>query len=169
MKNPPGWKKNTETMPESPAEVLPLSPATWWQALRALAHEYHHEVVLVASLSALLLVASAIALPFIVVKMRPDYFMPDKDLAMSFRYRHPALRALGLVLKNTLGAMLLVVGIAMLVLPGQGILTILMGLMLSDVPGKRRLELWLVKRPPVLRALNWMREKGGKEPFELPM
>ena len=61
MKNPPGWKKNTETMPESPAEVLPLSPATWWQALRALAHEYHHEVVLVASLSALLLVASAIA------------------------------------------------------------------------------------------------------------
>ena len=76
--------------------------------------------------------------------------------------------ARGLILKNTVGALLLVVGIAMLVLPGQGILTILMGLMLSDVPGKRRLELWLVKRPPVLRALNWMREKGGKEPFELP-
>ncbi|MEZ5433877.1 MAG: hypothetical protein R3F31_22465 [Verrucomicrobiales bacterium] len=43
-------------------------------------HEYHHEVVLVASLSALLLVASAIALPFIVVKMRPDYFAADRAL-----------------------------------------------------------------------------------------
>ena len=48
----------------------------------------------------------------------------------------------------------------MLVLPGQGILTILAGIMLLDFPGKHRLLRWIVAHPQVLRTLNWLRRRG---------
>jgi hypothetical protein len=60
------------------------------------------------------------------------------------------------------------VGVAMLLLPGQGILTILIGLMLIDFPGKRRLERRLVQQPSVWRAINWMRAKAHQPPLEMP-
>jgi hypothetical protein len=56
----------------------------------------------------------------------------------------------------------------MLLLPGQGILTILIGLMLLDFPGKRRLERRLVQQPSVWRAINWMRAKAHQPALELP-
>ena len=67
--------------------------------------------------------------------------------------------------RNALGAVLLAAGIAMLVLPGQGLLTILLGLMLVDFPGKRRAERALVARPNVFEALNWLRAKAGRPPL----
>jgi hypothetical protein len=70
--------------------------------------------------------------------------------------------------KNLLGALLVLAGLAMLVLPGQGILTILLGLAFLDLPGKRRAELWLVSRPPVLAAVNRLRLRAGREPLQLP-
>ncbi|MCM2375182.1 PGPGW domain-containing protein [Aporhodopirellula aestuarii] len=73
-----------------------------------------------------------------------------------------------LALKNTLGVFLLVIGISMLVLPGQGLLTILIGLSLLDFPGKYRLERYLVTRPPVFKSLNWLRQRAGNPPFEMP-
>ena len=56
----------------------------------------------------------------------------------------------------------------MLVTPGQGVLTILAGLLLMNFPGKYRLERWLVMRPGVMRALNWLRARRGQTPFEIP-
>lgn len=155
-------------MPETPAPEEANAPVTWWEGMRALLDQHQHAVVTIALISTLTLVAAALVLPVIVVKMRPDYFMPERDLDRSFAQRHPVLRLVGLVLKNALGLLLLLSGVAMLVLPGQGILTILMGLMLTDLPGKKRMELWLVRRPPVLKALNWMRSRRGKPPFMLP-
>jgi hypothetical protein len=55
----------------------------------------------------------------------------------------------------------------MLFTPGQGILTILAGLLLMNFPGKYRLERWLVQRPGVLSSLNWLRTRRGKAPFRL--
>ena len=59
-------------------------------------------------------------------------------------------------------------GIALLALPGQGLLTILIGLALMNFPGKRALELWLIRLPMVLRAVNWIRKRGGREPLQVP-
>ncbi len=56
----------------------------------------------------------------------------------------------------------------MLVTPGQGLLTLLIGLLLLNFPGKYRLERWLVRRPGVLRTLNWVRRRRGQEHFESP-
>ena len=64
-----------------------------------------------------------------------------------------------------LGAIFIVAGIAMIFLPGQGAITILIGITLTDFPGKYRLERWLVTRRPILRSINWLRERRGHPPL----
>ncbi|HEX8652759.1 MAG TPA: hypothetical protein VF708_18225 [Pyrinomonadaceae bacterium] len=83
--------------------------------------------------------------------------------------RHRALRWSGLIMKNLIGLILIALGVLMSLpgVPGPGILTILLGLVMLDIPGKRPLETRLVKRPPVLRAINRLREKFGKPPLIL--
>jgi hypothetical protein len=63
------------------------------------------------------------------------------------------------------GYLFLVLGAFMLILPGQGVLTIVAGLALIDFPGKHRLIQWLVARPSVLKSMNWMRERAGRDPL----
>lgn len=67
--------------------------------------------------------------------------------------------------KILLGIFLLVCGLAMLVLPGQGLITILIGLSLIPFPGKHKLEQYLLARKSVRSSLNWIRLKAHKEPF----
>ena len=69
-----------------------------------------------------------------------------------------------MVFKNILGVLFILAGIAMLVLPGQGVLTILIGISFIDFPGKRKLEIEIIQKEPVQKAVNWIREKAGKEP-----
>jgi hypothetical protein len=108
-------------------------------------------------------VASLIALPVLLVRIPSDHFVaPRKTVPVG------SLHWLGRIAKNVLGAVLLLLGIAMLVLPGQGVLTIIGALVLLDFPGKRRLERWLVLRPKVLQSLNRMRTRAGRPPFEQP-
>jgi hypothetical protein len=73
---------------------------------------------------------------------------------------------LGVLLKNLLGVALVLAGVAMLVLPGQGVLTILLGLMFMNFPGKRRLEQRIVQQPTVFQAMNWMRARAHQPPLE---
>jgi len=70
--------------------------------------------------------------------------------------------------KNLLGAVLIAAGVAMIFLPGQGLATILIGVMLMDFPGKRRLEVWLISRRPVHKATTWIRARRGRPPLRLP-
>src|SRR5882762_7118445 len=92
---------------------------------------------------------------FIVVRIPPDYFHKDRPREL-WSDRHPAIRFMGTFAKNALGVVLVVIGILMSIpgVPGQGILTILLGIMLLDFPGKRTLEYKFVSRPPVLKAIN---------------
>jgi hypothetical protein len=71
------------------------------------------------------------------------------------------------IAKNCVGAILVVAGIVMLIGPGQGILTILIGLIMMDIPGKRPLEARIIKRPAVLAAANRLRARYNKPPLIL--
>ena len=73
------------------------------------------------------------------------------------------------ILRNVAGAMLIAVGVVMSIpgVPGQGILTILIGLLLVDLPGKRKLARALVGRPRILRSLNSIRSRFGRPPFRV--
>jgi hypothetical protein len=82
--------------------------------------------------------------------------------------RHPVLRVLGIAGKNVIGLLLILMGIVMSLpgVPGQGFLTILIGLTLVDFPGKRRLEQRLIRRPSVLRVVNRVRARFGHPALE---
>jgi hypothetical protein len=100
---------------------------------------------------------------YILVKIPAEYFREDHPREL-WTDRHPAVRMIGISLKNLLGAILVALGIVMSIpgVPGQGILTILLGIMLLDFPGKRSLEYKLVSRPHVFKAINKLRHRFGK-------
>lgn len=110
------------------------------------------------------LIFSAVVLPLVLVRLPADYFVrrPIRDWPTT----HPALHLVLVGLKNLLGGVFVLAGIAMLVLPGQGLLTIFLGILLLDFPGKRRVERWLIRRRRLLAAANWMRARYGQSPFE---
>ena len=107
----------------------------------------------------LLLVARVIAV------LPADYFTGHYPAGI-IRSRYPApVRILIFALKNLVGLILLLAGVLMLFLPGQGLLTILIGLIVMDFPGKRALEKSLARRPAVMKALNLLRRRAGRPPF----
>ncbi len=126
-------------------------------------------IAILFGVSAVTFVATLILVPWVLVRLPSDYFVREKRLHTKLQDAHPALRLTFLVLKNLIGAVLLAGGIAMLVLPGQGLLTMVLGLSLIDFPGKFILERKLVQRRAVHRSINWIRRKGGKGPIEVPI
>jgi hypothetical protein len=92
------------------------------------------------------------------------YFVDDRKL---WSGRHPLVRLLGLVGKNLLGVLLIVLGLLLSVpgIPGQGLLTVAVGAMLLDIPGKHRLVRSIVKRKGVLRKFNRFRAWFGRPPL----
>ena len=115
-------------------------------------------------LSAVLFVGSLIVIPILLVRLPVDYF--DERQPRVWLQGYPAvIRISTFVIKNLVGVVFVVAGIAMLVLPGQGILAILIGLSFVDFPGKRRLERSLLGRPMVLHAINSIRTRFGKPPL----
>lgn len=111
-------------------------------------------------------IATLVLVPFLVVRIPEDYFAETKRHRWEpWAHEHPFVRWSLLIAKNMLGYLFIILGIAMLVLPGQGILTILIGIMFINFPGKYRLERWAVTRPPVLRTINSLRRNAGRRPL----
>lgn len=109
-------------------------------------------------------------LPVLVVRLPHDYFVrtepsPTHGPAANL----PLARLASLVLKNAIGAaiFLLGVGMSLPLVPGPGLLAMVVGLSLMSFPGKRRLELGLVKLPRVLAAINATRQRFGHAPLVL--
>jgi hypothetical protein len=105
---------------------------------------------------------------FILVKVPSTYFQQSHPREFWVE-RHPAIRWAGVIAKNLLGVVLVLLGILMSIpgVPGQGILTILLGIMLLDFPGKRALEYKIVSRPVVLERINRLRHRFSKAPLVL--
>lgn len=123
-------------------------------------------LVWLAVLSVVGFVATLIAIPWILVRLPANYF--DVRVARPFMARrNPLLRSIAAVAKNIVGLVFLLAGIAMLVLPGQGVLTILMGISLMDFPKKRLLEAKLIGQPLVFSGINRLRARFGKPPLTL--
>lgn len=120
------------------------------------------------SLSLVLFIGSLAAIPLVIARMRRDYFVAPNPDEHSWLGRHPAARLTARIIKNVVGAALLVAGLAMMVLPGQGIITVLVALSLLEFPGKRALELRLIRQQSIGRAVNWIRKKSGREPLMIP-
>lgn len=121
-------------------------------------------LVMLTILSLVFFVGSLIAIPFILVRLPADFF----DIRVPrpwMKDHHPVLRLVGHLVKNVVGVIFLFAGFLMLFLPGQGILTMLIGISMLDFPGKRKLEARMIGQPTVLHAINSMREKFSKPPL----
>lgn len=118
--------------------------------------------------SVVMFVGSLLLVPVLVARIPADYFLRERGAGTRFSRHHPLLRLTLVVVRNLLGGVLLLAGIAMLFLPGQGVLTILIGVMLMDFPWKFELERRIVRTPTVLRSINWLRERASRPPLEVP-
>jgi hypothetical protein len=117
--------------------------------------------------SVLLFVASVVGVPFFLARLPADYYSKREQKRLGLAATNRPLRTLLRIAKNALGALLVVLGIFMLVLPGQGLLTLLVGIMLVDFPGKYRFERRILSSPRVLRVVNALRKRSGKPPLQI--
>ena len=117
--------------------------------------------------SLVVLVLSALSIGYFIRKIPHDYFLDDKRGISQIKNKNPVIWIIALVLKNVIGYCLILGGILMLVLPGQGLLTILVGLMISDYPGKFKIEKRIIKTKLILKTINWYRAKSNVLPIIL--
>ncbi|RYZ08494.1 MAG: hypothetical protein EOO73_08535 [Myxococcales bacterium] len=106
--------------------------------------------------SVLAVVASIVLVPRFLATLPPNYLQEGEEPRHSLPLR---------IARNALGALLIALGLAMLVLPGQGLLTLLVGLLLVDIPGKHELVRRVMSRPKVLFVVNKLRSHHGAGPL----
>jgi hypothetical protein len=117
-------------------------------------------------LSIALTLGGILLMRWLVVAIPADYFL--RRMPLPWKTRHPLIRWTFVIGKNLLGVLLAVAGVAMLVTPGPGIVTLLAALLLLDLPGKRGLEQRLLALPSVLGPINRMRQRANQPPLEMP-
>lgn len=115
------------------------------------------EIALVVA-SAAMFIGTIVGLPWFIRRLPADHFV-----------RPPRAHALGTkVLRNIGGVVLIGLGVAMLVLPGQGIVTIVLGLSILDLQVKHRVLRWLLGQPKIQEGVQRIRSRAGKPPLIIP-
>lgn len=148
----------------SAVEAFPVTPLDghtfleWFQV---------HQTLLgwAGILSLLLFVGTLAVVPTLIVAL-PTSYLTTQTGANPLRgtpWHWPVM-----LVKNLLGGILLIAGIAMLILPGQGLLTIVIGLALVNFPGKKALLRRTLGNRRVLRTVNRIRIHAGRPPMEEP-
>jgi hypothetical protein len=108
--------------------------------------------------SAVMFVGTLVAIPVFLVRVPDDYFARPR----------PPRSLLVKVLRTALGIALIAVGLAMLVLPGQGLLTILVGVMFLELEMKDRVMVRILAAPKVHATIDRLRRKAGRGPLAAP-
>ena len=103
---------------------------------------------------------SLAALPWLVGRLPEEYFL--------FTGRKGSGNVAAYLFRNFTGAAVFFMGVLMLFTPGQGVLTIVAGLVIMEFPGKSRLIRYLTGFQKVREGLNWLRRKKGKPPLKFP-
>lgn len=135
--------------------------SAWLESLHQLLLPWWPQLLL-ASLT--MAVLSVLLIPLLLVQLPADHFVAHPRS----KPRHPLLMASIWLLRNLLAVLLLVAGILMLFLPGQGLLTMLLAVAFADLPGKQHVERALLRRPLIFQGANWIRKRYHRPPFIHP-
>ncbi len=128
--------------------------------------ENHENLLLGLTIVSILgFIASILLIPWLVTKIPADYFTHPKRQKLPWGDQPQIIRFFFIFLKNIIGVLLLIGGITLLFLPGQGIVTILIGLLIMDFPYKYKFETWIIRHPFVLKSINRLRAKAKKRPL----
>ncbi len=141
-------------MPEWLATRLPEGWTAW------------HLAALTIGLAVLSALVSMPIIGYVLTRLPADYFVNAASRQKQKR-RHPVLHVLAVMARNLFGVLLILLGLALSLpgVPGQGVLTILMGVMLVDFPGKFRVERWLITRRGIFSTVNRLRARYGQPPL----
>ncbi|OQX58502.1 MAG: hypothetical protein B5M52_05330 [Helicobacteraceae bacterium 4484_230] len=133
-----------------------------------LIHGHESLLLWLTVVSIIALIASMVLIPWMIVHIPSDYFShPNRQKKYVRDSQISIARLMFMLLKNILGIVFIIGGVAMLVMPGQGILTIVIGILLIDFPYKYQVESWIIKRPTILKSINMLRAKAKQSPLEV--
>ncbi len=170
--NPDPWTRTLDIAPPIPNPQSPPYTADMIAWLSALVERHEAWLGWVAAVSVAVMVLGVLVMPVVLLGLPADaverYLRDRSRREMSpgdWRRRHPVWRWSLRVVKNLAGVVLAVAGLAMLVLPGQGLVTLAVALLLLDVPGKRRVERKLLTHPRLLGPINRWRQRFGRAPI----
>ena len=126
---------------------------------------YKSLIFLLSVISLVIFIFSLLSIKWLVSLIPSDYFIEKKP--SKFKSKYPLIWLISMIVKNLIGYVLIVGGILMLVLPGQGLFTIFIGLIMSNYPGKYFIERKFIAIPSVLRTINWLRKKSNQNPLRI--
>lgn len=130
----------------------------------------HTWVYWLSASSIVMFIITLVAIPVAVVRLPRDYFI-HQDEPNGKQPANLFARTAILIVRNCIGVILIVAGILMLFLPGQGLLTLLFGLSLLEFPGKTRFMhkiLGRINTRPVIARMNTLRRYFKRPPFVEP-
>ena len=135
------------------------------ESIISLLNTYQHIFIYLGIVSSLCFVLSLVAIPLIIKRLPADYFtyLPSEHASVQLSLKVVLLSTC----KNIIGLILILAGFIMLITPGQGVLTVLVGILVSDFPGKIAFERWLITRSVVKQSLNWIRRKQNLTEFTI--
>lgn len=136
------------------------------QALISLAQQNSFLLHWLASISAITFIVSLFLIPWIISRLPEDFFARIRSRQKTENNNSFAYNLIMTLLRNIFGLTFLLAGIIMLFTPGQGILTIILGISIMVFPGKRRLFNLLIEKKSIQHSLNWIRCKADKPEFE---
>ena len=126
---------------------------------------YKNLILWFGSISLFVFLFSLLTIKWLVSLIPEDYFINKKD--SKIKTNNILIWYIVLIFKNLIGYSLILGGIMMLVLPGQGLFTIIIGLMMSNYPGKYSIEKKFIAIPTILKSINWLRRKSNKPPIRI--
>jgi archaellum biogenesis protein FlaJ (TadC family) len=118
--------------------------------------------------SALTFIATLIFIPLIIIRIPSDYFEHEQAPSSKKMEIPKFLHLSFLILKNILGLILFIGGFIMLFIPGQGILSMIIGISLTNFPGKRTLERHIIANKKIFALINKIRKNSGVSPLTKP-
>ena len=126
---------------------------------------YKNVIIWFGSISLFVFLFSLLSIKWLVALIPEDYFVIKR--VSKIKSQNPLIWYFILILKNLVGYSLILGGVIMLVLPGQGLFTIIIGLMLSNYPGKYIIEKKFIAIPTFLKSISWLRRKSNKPPLKV--
>ena len=124
-------------------------------------------LIWVSSLSGVGLLVFAIVTPWLIVRMPEDFF--SNPQRYNWLNRKPAMIRVPIrILKNMLALALVIVGVIMFLTPASGLFPMLLGVVLADVPGKLKLQRWILCRTTIRKSMTWLRRKFHRKPVQMP-
>jgi hypothetical protein len=128
----------------------------------------HQELISwLAVISLSTFIVTLFAVPVLIIHIPDKYFLHEKRLPQNNPKDAIGFRLVFRILKNILGVFFVLTGFILLFLPGQGLLSILIGVMLMNFPGKYKVERAMIKQEKVLSTINWLRAKAHRPPLQL--